>query len=153
MPGEVSDLFSKTTERRVVATLDGKHRYHCALMPIIEGGFFMNVNKATRDKLKIEVGQAVIIRMGPDVSPYGMPVSSEFEEVLRQDPFSAKMFHALTPVKQRSLIYYVDNVKNPEIKLRRAFVIMEHLALHGGKVDHKELNEEMKAANKKAKLR
>lgn len=153
VPDEVSDLFVKTTGRRVVATLNGTHRYHCALMPVKGGGYFINVNKATRDKLGIAVGQPVEILLEPDESTYGMPMSAEFEEVLRQDALSAALFHALTPGKQRSLIYYADNVKSPDIKLRRAFVIMEHLHLHGGAVDFKVLNEEMKAANRAAKLR
>lgn len=153
VPAEVSDYFLNACGRRVIAELNGMHRYHCALMPLKGGGYFINVNKAARETLGIAEGHPVEVRLTPDDSPYGMPMSAEFEEVLRQDALSAKTFHALTPGRQRSLIYYADNVKSPEIKLRRAFVVMNHLSLHGTDVDFKVLNEEMKAANRAAKLR
>lgn len=153
VPKEVSDVFLQSSGRRVVALLNGTYRYHCAIMPAKEIGHFIHVNKTARDALRIAVGQPVEVELTPDHSRYGLPMSEEFEEVLRQDPLSAKKFHALTPGTQRSLIYYADNVKRSDIKLRRAFVVMQHLGLHGGRVDFKALNEEMKAANRAARLR
>lgn len=153
MPPEVSDHFIESHGRRLIAELNGTHRYHCALMPLKGGTYFINVNKAARETLGVEEGHHVAVKLEPDHSPYGMPMSAEFEEVLHQEVHSARVFHTLTPGKQRTLIHYADNVKSPEIKLRRAFVVMDHLARHGTKVDFKTLNEEMKAANRAAKLR
>lgn len=137
----------------MVAELNGTYRCHCALMPVKGGGRFINVNKSARTALGIGEGDRVEVTLSPDHTEYGMPVSPEFEEVLRQDAAAESVFHSLTPGMQRSLIYYADNVKSSEIKLRRAFVVTNHLARHGANLDFKILNEEMKAANRAAKLR
>ncbi len=91
--------------------------------------------------------------MVPDESSYGLPISEEFEEVLRQDDEASEIFHQLTPGKQRTLIYYADNVKSSQIKLRRGLVVAEHLKSTNGLVDFKLLNEEMKAANRRERMR
>ncbi len=148
VPNDVALLFVQSTGRRVVCTLEATVVFHCALMQLSGGRYFININKANRDKLGITVGQQVTAVLVPDESPYGIPMSEEFEEVLRQNEESSIKFHALTPGLQRSLIYFSDNVKSSHIKVRRALVVMNHLLIHGGMVDFKALTEEIKAANR-----
>ena len=50
-------------------------------------------------------------------------------------------------------IHWSDNVKNPEIRIRRALVMVRHLINQLGEVDFKLLNQEMKEENQKAKKR
>jgi hypothetical protein len=148
VPNDVALHFVQTTGRRVVCTLEGTVTFHCALMQLSGGRYFININKANRDKLGLVVGQEVSAVIVPDESPYGLPMSEEFEEVLRQDEEGSTKFHALTPGLQRSLIYFSDNVKSSHIKVRRALVVINHLHLHDGKVDFKALTEEVKEANR-----
>ncbi len=149
----VGEYFIKSTGRRVVCQINGMVEMHCAIMQFAGGNYFINVNKKIRDKLGLTTGQKVELSLHPDESTYGLPISEEFEEVLRQDEVGSDLFHALTPGKQRTLIYYADNVKSIHIKLRRALVVMEHLKLQNGVVDFKALNEEMKSANRRETLR
>lgn len=78
-----------------------------------------------------------------------MPI--ELREVLDQDEHADTLFHKLTPGKMRNIIYAVASVKSSEIKIRRALVYAEHLKKNKGKIDFKELNQEMKEANRKAR--
>ncbi len=151
VPNDVAHQFVQSTGRRVVCTLNDLVTYHCALMQLSGGRYFININKVNRDKLGLMVGQEVSAVLAPDESPYGLPMSEEFEEVLRQDEEGSTKFHALTPGLQRSLIYFCDNVKSSNIKVRRASVVIHHLHLHNGKIDFKALNEEVKAANRAEK--
>jgi hypothetical protein len=152
VPDDIAEHYIKSTGRRVVATLMGAESYHCAIMQWSGGRHFINVNKKLRDSLGLVLGQGVHVSLEVDQSKYGLPMSEEFEEAIRQDEDASVVFHELTPGKQRTLIYYADNVKSSQIKLRRALVVLEHLKLTRGKVDFKQLNEEMKAANRRERL-
>jgi hypothetical protein len=152
VPDDVAEHYTKLTGRRVVATLMGAESFHCAIMHWSSGRSFININKKLRNSLGLVLGQAVHVSLEADQSKYGLPMSEEFEEALRQDDDASEVFHELTPGKQRTLIYYADNVKSSQIKLRRALVVLEHLKMTRGKVDFKQLNEEMKAANCRERL-
>ena len=71
----------------------------------------------------------------------------ELSEVLHQEQEGSRWFEKLTPGKQRTLIHWSDNVKNPEIRIKRALVLVRHLVMQRGEVDFKLLNEQMKEEN------
>lgn len=148
---EQAEAFVQDNDRRVVCTINGTHTFQCALMPDGKGDFFINLNKDIRKKLGLVLGQEVSIILAPDESEYGLPMPEEFAELLAQDEEGSRRFHALTPGKQRSLIYQVGNVKNPDKRINRGLVILDHLKMHGGTLDFKVLNAEMKAFNQQQK--
>lgn len=131
-------------DRRVVCHIDEKISFQCALMPNGKGDFFILVNKARREKLNLKVGQVVQVRLEKDQSAYGLPVPPELEELWAQDEEGSRLFHALTPGKQRTLIHWTSTVKNSEGRLLRAVVMLEHLKETGGKVNFRQLNEDLK---------
>jgi hypothetical protein len=116
VPDEAAVHIAKGRDRRVVATFNGSQSHHCALMPIRGTQYFININNAARYKLGLIPGQQVQVDLQVDDSPYGMSMSVDFEEALKQEEAAAKLFHALSAGKQRALIYYADNVKSCEIK-------------------------------------
>jgi hypothetical protein len=152
VPDDVAREYIETDQRRVICTLNDEQTLHAGLMPLGDGRWFINVNKEARKKLGVDFGDEVHVALQPDTSEFGMEVSEEFREVLLQDPDAEKFFRALTPGKQRNLIYFVGNVKSSQIKIRRAFVVTEHLKNQQGKIDFKLLNAELKEANRRAKL-
>jgi hypothetical protein len=128
--------------RRVVCTLNGTETFQCALMPH-NNAFFVMVNKGIRTRLGIEPGDTVTVRLEKDESEYGMPMPEEFREVLDQDPEGDRLFHSLTPGKQRSLLYYVGKFKDIDRRIHAALIIMDHLR-ENGKVIDRQLHEELK---------
>jgi uncharacterized protein YdeI (YjbR/CyaY-like superfamily) len=79
-----------------------------------------------------------------DESKYGMPVPEEFAEVLNQDPEGDKLFHSLTPGKQRSILWFVGSVKDVDKRIQTALIFIEHLKRNDGKIIHDQLTEELK---------
>jgi len=136
--------------RRELCKINGHDAFNCALMPDGLGDYFINLSQKIRADLQLKEQQEMSIELEADTSEYGMPMPEELQEMLYQDPEGNEAFLALTPGKQRNLIYIVRNVKSAEIKMRRAFVIVRHLRMHD-KLDFKQLNAELKEANQAAK--
>jgi hypothetical protein len=143
VPREIGERFpTDGKSRRVVCTINGKETIQCALMP---GGerFVILVNKRIRTSLGIVAGDTVKLSVVPDTSKYGLPMPEEFAEVLAQDPDGDKLFHALTPGKQRSLIFVVTSGKDVDRRIHRALIILEHLKDNDGKIVDKKLYHEL----------
>lgn len=149
VPPEVSDYFVvQEKTRRVRCILNGSIEIQIALMPDGNGGHFLNINKEVRSKLGLVHTQEVHVKLEKDESKYGFPLPAEMEELLNQDEQGNRIFHQLTPGKQRSLLHLVGKTKNPEIRLRKAIVIMDYLKTTGGEIDYKSLNAALKNKNR-----
>jgi hypothetical protein len=102
------------------------------------------VNKARRDRLGIAGGDKVSVVLEADDSKYGMPMPAELREVLKQDRQGSRLFHSLTPGKQRSMLYYIGKQKDVDRRIRFSLVIIEHLKANDGKLVHGKLGDELK---------
>lgn len=140
VPSNIADPFIKGKNRRVVCDLNGV-QFQCALMPDGNDNYFININKTLRDKLKLKLGDEVNYQLLPDNSEYGLPMPEELDELLQQDEAGSAVFHALTPGKQRTLIYMVITPKSSDIRIRKALCILEHLKATQGKINYRQLNE------------
>lgn len=137
-------LISKGEARRVVCILNEKVEFQCAMLPRGDGTFLITVNKKLRDQLGLKIGMKISASLRKDESEYGLPMPEELAELLAQDDEGNRFFHALTPGKLRTLLYIVGQPKNSDARLRRALVIVEHLKMNNGKINYRQLNEEMK---------
>lgn len=136
--------FEDKKSRRVVCTINGSHTFQCALLPWTKGGFCIVVNKRIREKLGISHGDRVKVELAKDESKYGLPMPKEFREVLRQDPEGNKLFHKLTPGKQRSILWWLGKIKDVDKRIHTALIFIEHLKNNDGKIIHDRLTEELK---------
>jgi bifunctional DNA-binding transcriptional regulator/antitoxin component of YhaV-PrlF toxin-antitoxin module len=130
--------------RRVVCTINGGEGFHCALMPSGSGEYIISVNKKKRDELGIRIGDIITVELERDESKYGLPMPEEFREVLAQDPEGDRLFHALTPGKQRSLLYQANQKKDLDLRIHRALAIIEHLKENDGQVVWEKLGHDLK---------
>jgi len=138
--------FLEQGDKRVVATLNNSLSFQCAIMPAGDGVYFININKKIRDQLKISEGSKIHVKLKKDESEYGLPFPDELKELLAQDKTGNELFHALTPGKQRNLIYAVSQVKNMDLRIHRGLVIIAHLKKNKGKINFRELNDEIHKA-------
>jgi bifunctional DNA-binding transcriptional regulator/antitoxin component of YhaV-PrlF toxin-antitoxin module len=136
--------FEDKKSRRVVCTLNDSHSFQCALLPWTEGGFCIVVNKKIREKLGIADGSKVKVELTKDESKYGLPMPKELREVLRQDREGNKLFHALTPGKQRTMLYYIAKTKDVDRRIHMSLIFVEHLKKNEGKIIFPKLSEELK---------
>lgn len=135
-------LSFKDQYKRVVCSINGGEPFQCALMPS-RGKFYIIVNKQKRDALGIAAGDKVKVELVIDESKYGLPMPAEFREVLDQDAEGDRIFHALTPGKQRSLLHFVGTIKDVDKRIHQSLVIVEHIKENGRVID-KLLYEELK---------
>jgi bifunctional DNA-binding transcriptional regulator/antitoxin component of YhaV-PrlF toxin-antitoxin module len=127
-----------------VCAINGGHTFQCALLPWTKGGFCIVVNKKIRDKLGISHGDKVEVELVKDESKYGLPMPKELKEVLRQDREGNKLFHNLTPGKQRTMLYYIAKTKNVDRRIHMSLILTEHLKKNDGKIIFSKLTEELK---------
>ena len=144
VPNIVANALVDGENRRVVCLLNEKIEYQCALLPRGDGSFLIMVNKRTRDKLGLQPGYKLTAKLRRDESEYGLPMPEELAELLRQDEQGNRLFHALTPGKLRTLLYIAGQPKTSDTRLRRALAIVEHLKTNDGKINYRQLNDEMK---------
>ena len=142
VPRVIGERFpSDGRSRRVVCTLNESETIQCALMPS-GGDFLILVNKRVRTALGVLSGDKLELSLSPDTSRYGLPMPEEFEEVLKQDAEGDKLFHALTPGRQRSLIFLVTSGKDVDKRIHKALLIVEHLKENDGRIDSVKLYRE-----------
>lgn len=144
VPNLVAKHFLELGVKRVVCTLNKTVELQCAIMSAGDGVSFILVNKKIRDQLKLKEGSKVEVQLTKDESEFGLPFPIELEEVLAQDNEGKAYFDKLTPGKQRNIIYAAGQVKNPDLRIQKAMVMVEHLKKNKGKIDFKQLNAELR---------
>jgi hypothetical protein len=154
VPPEVASALLEHDAKRVVATLHSSSveyrsvEYQCGLIPRGGGKHVIMVNKEHRTRLKVGEGVAVLVRLCKDESEYGLAMPEELAELLRQDAEGNRWFHALSEGKRRTLLYIISSVKNSARRIERAIVIVEHLKVRQGKVDYKQLYNDLKVSKR-----
>ncbi len=104
--------FIKTGNRRVLCTINGSHSIHAALMPRKDkGDYYLYAGKALLKKMNLSPGAVLAIQLEADESDYQFAMPEELAEVLNTDDDAHRVFHQLTPGRQRGLIQLVLMVK------------------------------------------
>jgi hypothetical protein len=129
--------------RRVMCSIEGSEAFHCALLPSRDE-FYIIVNKKRREALGLVAGKRFDVLLEKDESEYGLPMPEEVREVLNQDPEGDRLFHELTPGKQRSMLYWLSRTKDVDRRIHETLIFMEHLKNNDGKIDNKKLQQELK---------
>lgn len=149
VPFEVMEKIKALENKRFIVLLNGEEEFPGTPVPIEKGLYIILINKARAKKHKLTTGQELHIKLTPDTSKYGMPLPDEFKEVLDEDPEGKALLEALTPGKIRNLIYLVSKVKNPEKRIEKSVIILDHLRINNGKLDNKMLNQAFKEYNQR----
>ena len=147
----VSDLLANEIKeqkfKRLICSLNDEVSFHCALLSMGNGLYFINVNKEIQKKLKVGFGAVVKVNLREDKSKYGIPLPEEMEELMNQDDEVSQIFHSLSVGKQRSLLYVIGKPKTSETRLKKAVLIARYLVSMNGNFDFRELNEYIKEHN------
>ena len=130
--------------KRLICTLNDQESFHCALLSMGNGLYFVMVNATLRKKLKLTFGSTLKVKLEEDKSKYGMPMPEEMEEILSMDEEVDRIFHSLTPGKQRSLLYIIGKPKTTDSRIKKAVLITRYLSEVNGKIDFREMNDYIK---------
>ena len=152
IPAPIAEEFIDGNDRRVICNVNDLHSIQSALMPYPDG-YFILVNVNIVKKLKLRIGDDVILQLEKDHSEYGLPMPESLSALLEQDVEANGFFEQLSPGKKRTLIYLVGNVKNIDSQLNKGMAILDHLKMEKGKLDFKKLNQLIKEYNQRSKLK
>lgn len=119
---------------RVKGTFNGVP-FALAVLHLKDGSRYFSVSATLRKAAGIRVGDPVSVSFKL-VDPDRVDIPEELEAVLSQDDDARKAWDKLTAGFQRSLILYVNSVKNVDSRIRRAIDILNRAKaglLHGQK--------------------
>lgn len=144
VPQAIARHYLEQGDKRVVCTLNDSLEFQCAIMSAGDGVYFILLNKKIRDTLKLKEGSKVNVSLEKDTSEFGLPFPEELQAVLNDDAEGNRLFLALTPGKQRNIIYAVGQVKSSDGRIKRSLIMVDHLKRNGGKIDFRKLNQELR---------
>lgn len=119
IPKKIVETFKRENSKRVKYTINNKIMVTGAFFNDKERGHYVLVNKTNRKNLNVKVGDIVTVKLEKDTSQYGIDISKEFQTVLEQDLEASKIFHSLTPGKQRSLIHLMVSLRLPTFGFKK----------------------------------
>ena len=140
VPDRIAEKLTEGEERRVICRLNDLVEFPCGLLHRGPRTYLVTVNKKLRERLELTFGMKVDVQLRRDDSRYGLPMPEEFKVLLDQDRKGSSLFHALIPGKQRTLLYIIGSVKNPDKRIARGLAVVSHLKSNGGQIDYRKLN-------------
>ncbi len=140
VPKTTIELLGKGGSRRFICSVNDKTSWHCGLVALNQGDYYITVSNQRMKELGIKHGDKVKVVLSEDDSEFGMEMPEELFELLQQDEEGSRRFYLLRPGFQRYIIHYVAGVKNPALKLERAIMLIGNLKmLQPGKEQFREL--------------
>ncbi len=121
--GEEKGKFNQ----RVIVKINQQVKWQGGVVALGEGKGYVAVSKARMKELDIHFGDEVSIEFTKDYSEFGHEFPLELNEVLKQDPEAHERFYQLTPGKQRTLIYYILQMKTSDKRIERSLQFMHNL--------------------------
>lgn len=138
-----TEMIKHTTEKRTICTINNSLTFHCAM--ILKKPFhYIMLSKEKIKALKLDIHNEISVEIVPDTSEFGMEICDELQEVLFSDPDGNLLFEKLTSGRKRSILYMISKTKNPQLKIEKSFVVLEHLKRNKGKFDLLLFNEDYK---------
>ena len=121
VPAAVAAAIASTGSDRVHAAYDGRAPVQTRLLPFGQDGRrYLLLTAEQRRAWGISPGDEVRVELLPDESAYGMPLPEEWAEALAEDSALDRAFGALTPGRQRRILYVVGKPKTTATRRRKA---------------------------------
>ena len=121
LPADVDATLRTQDCDRVIATLNDSLTWHAPLLSLGDDrGRYLVVSVEHRRQAGIADGDTVRVALEPDTSTYGMPVPVEWQTLLEEDAELRAYFAALSPGKQRRILYTVGKPRTEATRLRKA---------------------------------
>ncbi len=141
------EMILLSPDKRIICTLNNSLTFQCGMLPKNPYHYIM-LSRERIKTLNLDINDELLVEIIPDKSEFGIEISEEFQEVLFSDPDGQMLFEKLTPGKKRSVIYLISKTKNPQLRIEKAFVVLEHLKRNKGKFDPTNYQEEYRIFRK-----
>lgn len=114
-------------QQRFYISINGCEPWQAGTVALGDDSAYITVKSALLKQMALQVGDFVQVQLKSDDSEYGMPVSEELLELLRQDPEAEARFLDLSMAMKRYIIYYVNQVKSSTKKIERGVLLLSNL--------------------------
>ncbi len=138
----VAELGGKFRIRLVCKVTSGSKSlsFQGGLVALGGGKGYISITQKRLKELGVREGDRVALELQPDGSRYGLQMPAELRALLAQDTEGARRFERLTPGRRRYILHYVGAVKNSDLRLERAMLLIENLkTLPEGKESFREM--------------
>lgn len=112
---------------RLICSINQTITFPCGLVSLGNGSAYIILSAKRMKEAAIKLNQEVNVYLKLDLSPYGMEMPEELAVLLEEDAIGKSRFNQLTPGKQRTLMYAIMAVKNPQLRIDRAIRYIENL--------------------------
>ncbi len=112
---------------RLICSINHTITFPCGLVSLGNGSAYIILSAKRMKEAAIKLNQEVLVHLKLDGSPYGMEMPEELAVLLEEDTIGKSRFDQLTPGKQRTLMYAITAVKNPQLRVDRAIRYIENL--------------------------
>lgn len=125
----ISDFIKDNHKRiKVKASFETKIiEFYAALKREKTGLFRIYFSKAKQKELGVFMNDYFTLQVFEDNSKYGVEMSEELEAVLLSDYEAFSIFEALTPGRQRSIIYTISRFKSSQTRVDKAILLTANL--------------------------
>lgn len=126
--------------QRVLVNVNQCLNWQGGIVALSDGDGYITISKERMKKLSLVEGDEIEVSLEKDNSEFGHVFPNELQEIFSQEPLIEQRFRAMTPGKQRTLIYYINQLKSSDKRAERAWLYMNNLMkLAVGKEDFKEI--------------
>lgn len=119
--------FTANGNKRIICKFNNSVSFHCAILFKKDIGYYIHFGMAICKQLGLKKGVTVTAAFSLDATTYQFKMPEELQEVLAADDEASAAFEALTPGKQRGLMYVVTQVKSTDKRIERALKIAEKI--------------------------
>jgi hypothetical protein len=127
VPPEIIDQLGGKFKMRLLCSINNKLTFQGGLVALGNGSGYISINITRLKKLGLKFKDVATVTLKKDESEYGMEMPEELKELLEQDDEGSRRFNMLTPGKQRYIIHYVNTVKNSQLRIDRAILLISNL--------------------------
>ena len=127
IPAAVVKKLGGKYSLRVICSVGTKVKFQAGLMALGGGKAYISLTRARMKTLGVREGDRVSVKLEVDPSEFGMEMPEELKVLLEQDNEGRQRFEGLTPGKKRYILHYVGAVKNPDLRLERALLLITNL--------------------------
>ncbi len=132
IPFDVLTFFSDAETKniynqRLMISINHCDLWHGGVVSLGNQTGYISIKGKILKDLGVHLDDEVYVYLTEDLSEYGMPFPDEVKEVLAQNPSYEKFFFSLSMGKRRYVLYYVDQVKNVDKRIERAYFMLEKL--------------------------
>lgn len=127
IPLSASVAFENRGQIRVRGTMESVP-FRSTLMPGGDGGHFLVVNKALRDKIGKKAGDAVEVELEPDDEPRELAIPDDFQSSLALNEAASENFAKLSYSHKKRYVDHINEAKAAETRMNRIDKAVQALA-------------------------